>query len=150
MDVFLVKMPLHLAVLGQNKADGILGEYPYAHWYIGGHSLGGAVAALYAAEHADRLDGVILLAAYSTKELEEDEKVVLVYGPEDTVLNREKYRENLKNLPQGSVEHVIEGGNHAQFGSYGSQKGDGEARIPPEAQWEETVSVIMDSIPADP
>ena len=63
MDVCLVKMPLRFAFFAPNRADDLIEEYGYSHWYIGGHSLGGAIAANYAAGHPELLDGVILLAA---------------------------------------------------------------------------------------
>ena len=66
----LVKMPCNLAVLDMNAADGIPEDFPEVNsWYIGGHSLGGAMAVSYAAKHTDELDGLVLLAAYSTTDL---------------------------------------------------------------------------------
>ena len=144
MDVFLVRMPARLAFFGSNKADEALQETAdYANVYIGGHSLGGAMAANYAAEHAESLDGVILLAAYSTKPLPNSLPVLSVYGTEDGVLNRGNYEKNLANVPN-LQECVIEGGNHAQFGSYGEQRGDGEASIDPGMQWNETAEAILE------
>jgi len=68
----LVRMPCNLAVLNINGADGIRERFPEIdRWYIGGHSLGGAMAASYAAEHVGELDGLVLLAAYSTEDLTE-------------------------------------------------------------------------------
>ena len=134
MDVFLVRMPARLAFFGSNKADEALQETAdYANVYIGGHSLGGAMAANYAAEHAESLDGVILLAAYSTKPLPDSLPVLSVYGTEDGVLNRANYEKNLANVPN-LQECVIEGGNHAGFGDYGVQQVDGEATITHEEQ----------------
>ena len=144
MDVFLVRMPARLVFFGSNKADEALQETAdYANVYIGGHSLGGAMAANYAAEHAESLDGVILLAAYSTKPLPGSLPVLSVYGTEDGVLNRSNYEKNLANVPN-LQEFVIEGGNHAQFGSYGEQRGDGEASIDPGMQWNETAEAILE------
>ena len=143
MDVFLVRMPARLAFFGSNKADDALQETAnYAHVYIGGHSLGGAMAANYAAEHAEDLAGVLLLAAYSTKTLPDNLPVLSVYGTEDGVLNRSNYEKYLGNL-QNLQEVVIEGGNHAQFGSYGEQGGDGEASIDPGMQWNETAEAVL-------
>ncbi|MBP5749830.1 MAG: alpha/beta hydrolase [Firmicutes bacterium] len=147
LDVFLVRMPFRLAVFGADKAEDVLKETAdYAHVYIGGHSLGGAMAANYAAEHAEELDGLILLASYSAKELPPDLPVLSVYGSEDGVLDADRYEKNRANL-QDLQETVIEGGNHAQFGSYGEQKGDGEASIDPEMQRAETVRAILDWLP---
>ena len=136
MDVFLVKMPFHLAFFGANKADDVLDTYNYARWYIGGHSLGGVMAVEYAADHD--LQGVILLASYPTKAV--DEPMLLLYGTEDGVLNMDRVEEASRF---GAVETAgIEGGNHANFGNYGEQAGDKAAAISAEEQQEETVSAI--------
>ncbi len=137
LDVCLVKMPLHLAFFGMNAADEIRASYDYAAWYIGGHSLGGAVAAIYASSHD--LDGVILFAAYPTREL--DEPMLIFSGSEDGVVNRER----LAQAEQyGTAElREIAGGNHAGFGDYGCQRGDGEARISPEEQQETAAEAVL-------
>ena len=146
IDVCLVEMPFRLAVFGKNRADRVFAAFHYAHWTIGGHSLGGVMAASYAADHADQLDGVILIASYTTKKIGDGLETVLIYGSEDGVLNMNKYRNNLENVPEDAKEYVIEGGNHAQFGSYGVQSGDGQARITQERQVEETVRIITGMI----
>ena len=140
----LLKMPLNLAVLGKNAAAGIPEEYPdISFWMMAGHSLGGAMAASFAAGHADEYDALVLLAAYSTADLRESGLAVLsLYGTEDKVLNREKYEKYQKNLPRDTEEIVIEGGCHAYFGAYGAQKGDGEPAITREEQTEATVREI--------
>ena len=144
----LVKMPCNLAVLDMNAADGIAEQYPDIDaWYIGGHSLGGAMAAGYAADHSNELDGLILLAAYSTKDLNGSGLEVLsVYGSEDRVLNRERYEEYRGHLPSEAAEIVIEGGCHAGFGSYGPQEGDGTPTISGEEQVMRTASEIADIV----
>ena len=123
----LVQMPGNLAVLDANAADGLQQEHPeITTWYIAGHSLGGAMAASHAAAHAKDFDGLILLAAYSTKNLTGTPlRVLSVYGSEDGVMNRESYEKNWSNLPADTTEVVLDGGCHAQFGSYGPQDGDG-------------------------
>ncbi|MBR0041253.1 MAG: DUF4298 domain-containing protein [Oscillospiraceae bacterium] len=136
LDVFLVRMPLRLAVLDQNAADGIRERCDYENWYIGGHSLGGAVAANYASSH--ELDGVILLASYPTHAV--DEPMLILCGSEDGVINRTRL-DAAGNY--GAVERVeLAGGNHARFGDYGAQKGDGEAKLSPAAQQEQSVEAI--------
>lgn len=146
MDVCLVKMPFHLAFFGLNKATDVMDRYAYGNWYIGGHSLGGAMAAEYAASHGDRLDGVILLAAYPTKALDNSLSELSIYGSEDTVLNMEKVVSARSYAPAHYTESVIEGGNHAQFGSYGIQKGDGAALITEEEQQRRTAELILEEI----
>ena len=145
VDVFLIKMPARLAFLGMNKADDILSNFNYDNFYIGGHSLGGVAAATFAAENED-IDGLVLLASYSTKELPENLRVLLVYGSEDGVLNRESYEKSKTNLPPDYTEEIIEGGNHAGFGSYGTQKGDGRAAITPVEQTDKTAETIVNFI----
>ncbi len=146
IDVYLMKMPFHLVFFGLNKADDIINAYQYDHWYIAGHSLGGVGAGFYADRNSDRLDGIILLASYTTKKMDDDLITVSVYGTEDGVLNREGYQKNLENVSAHFTEHVIKGGNHAQFGSYGPQKKDKEAKISAPEQVEETVNAFMDAI----
>ncbi len=140
----LVEMPFHLAVLDVNAADGIREEYPEIEdWYIGGHSLGGSMAASYAASHTDDFAGLVLLGAYSTADLSESNLAVLsVYGSEDTVMNREKYEAYKSHLPRDLVESVIDGGCHAYFGMYGAQDGDGTPGITNEEQIAYTADAI--------
>ena len=54
----------------------------------------------------------------------------------------EKYECYRGNLPETTVEIVIPGGNHALFGSYGAQDGDGDAAISPAEQIQFTAETI--------
>lgn len=142
-DVFLLKMPCNLSFLGRSRADDILEEYAYDHWYMGGHSLGGAMAASYVSEHLKELDGLILLAAYPTGNLNaEGFSVLSVYGSEDGVLNRGQVEKGRAYMPKDYTELCIKGGNHAQFGNYGIQDKDGIPLLSAEEQQEQTVSAI--------
>ena len=144
IDCFLIKMPCNLAFFGQNKAEKIMDSYEYDHWYLSGHSLGGAMAASYASGHLESLNGLVLLAAYPTKSLKSDSFSVLsLYGSEDGVLNMEKVEEGRAYMPVDYAEVCIEGGNHAQFGNYGEQKGDHAADISREEQQAQTVEAIL-------
>lgn len=144
----LVEMPFNLAVLDINAADGIQEQYPQIEkWYIGGHSLGGSMAAAYLSEHIDDYNGLILLGSYSTADLSETELDVLsVYGSEDQVMNRVKYDKNKANLPGDLTEIVIEGGCHAYFGMYGAQEGDGKPAISNEEQILLTANHILNGM----
>ena len=141
----LVKMPFNLAVLDVNAADGIQNDYPeIEEWYIGGHSLGGSMAAAYLADHADDYEGLILLGSYSTADLSDTDLAVLsVFGSEDKVMNPEKYEDNKPNLPTDFTEFIIDGGCHAYFGMYGAQTDDGTPRITNEEQIRLTVEAIV-------
>lgn len=149
VDCYLVHMPGNLAIFGVNKAEKVLreaadGNCSYKQWYLAGHSLGGAMAASFAASHSGELDGLIFLGAYSTKNLSgTDLRVLSLYGSEDQVLNREKLSESHGLMPADFMEFVIQGGNHAQYGDYGVQKGDGIATISPEEQRRTTVEKIL-------
>ena len=144
----LVRMPLNLALFNGNAAGRIQSFYTgISHWFLAGHSLGGVMAAFYAGDHPDDFDGLILLASYSAEDLSGSGLPVLsVYGSEDTVLNREKYRKYRRNLPPSLKEYVIEGGNHSYFGDYGDQAADGKALISREEQMDETVWQITSFI----
>lgn len=132
----LVEMPFNLAVFDISAAEGIQKEYSEIEdWYIGGHSLGGSMAASYLADHAEDYEGLILLGSYSATDLSDTDLAVLsVFGSEDHVMNHEKYEDNKSNLPDDFSEFVIEGGCHAYFGMYGAQDGDGIPAITNEEQ----------------
>lgn len=143
IDVCLVRMPCNLAILGVNKATDVMDMYDYSEWYIGGHSMGGAMAARYASDNPDRLTGLIMLAAYPTSSLSSSLNVISITGSEDGVIDRDNLIEGRVYITGPYTEHVIRGGNHAQFGSYGLQDGDGTSYISTRDQIEETVSVIL-------
>ncbi len=140
----LVEMPFDFAFLNMNAANDARERYPSVEsWVIGGHSLGGAMAASHAAKNADEYDALLLLAAYSTDDLTESGlKVISIYGENDGILNFKNYEKNRQNLPESTVEYIIFGGNHALFGDYGEQSGDGEARIAPQEQIEAVIKLM--------
>lgn len=143
---WIVKMPLNLAVFGVNRADGIIDAAPERAFVIGGHSLGGVMAARYAVKHAKRMKGVFFLASYPDEagSLHEAKLPVLsLFGSEDGVLNRTALEQAKTYMPVQTQYVEINGGNHAQFGSYGSQKGDGIARITAADQWKFTSQQLV-------
>ena len=144
----LVEMPFNLAVLNINAADGIQELYPDVEaWYIGGHSLGGSMAASYLAENQADYEGLILLGSYSTADLSDTGLNILsVYGSEDQVLNHEKYVKYKENLPADFKELVLEGGCHSYFGMYGAQDGDGTPTLSNVEQINLTANAIADLI----
>lgn len=141
----LVHMPCNLAVFDMDAAEEYVQEYKEIdRWYIGGHSLGGSMAASYAAKASQDFDGVILCASYSTAELQNlGLEVLSIYGTNDGVLNMEKYLAYKENLPVDFEEEIIEGGCHAFFGCYGRQDGDGEPSISNREQIHTTVDFIV-------
>lgn len=131
----LIKMPFNLAVLDINAANGVKEKFPeIKDWYIGGHSLGGSMAASYIAKN-DWLKGLVLLGAYSTADLSSKDLYALsLFGNNDKVMNFEKYEKYKKNMPNNFMQVELRGGNHAYFGMYGEQTGDGKAEMTNEEQ----------------
>lgn len=130
----LVHMPFHMAIFDANAAGEVIARFPeYQHWYVAGHSMGGAMASKFAADHPDQVDGLILMGAYIYGDYP-DEKSLTIYGSlNQSVEDNIDYTENI-------VE--IEGGNHAQFGNYGLQKGDPPGEISAEEQQAQTAAAI--------
>ena len=130
----LVHMPFNMAIFDANAAEEVIAQFPeFQHWYVAGHSMGGAMASKFASDHPDQVDGLILMGAYIYGNYP-DEKALTIYGSlNQSVEDHIDYTENI-------VE--IEGGNHAQFGNYGPQKGDLPATISAEEQQAQTVAAI--------
>ena len=135
----LVHMPFHMAIFDADAAQEVMEQFPdVRHWYMAGHSMGGAMASRFASDHPEEIDGLILLGAYLYGDYP-DEKTLTVYGSlNQSVEDHIDYTENI-------VE--IEGGNHAQFGNYGPQKGDLPATISAEEQQRQTVEAIEQFLP---
>lgn len=146
--VYIAEMPFDLAIFGQNRADTIMEQHPEDRYVIGGHSLGGAFAARYASENTDKLEGIFFLGSYADKggSLKDTHLNVLqITGTNDGVLNWDVWEESKQNLPEATTKYVsIEGGDHAQFGTYGKQKGDQDAAISPQQQLDEVSGSLID------
>lgn len=130
----LVKMPFNMAIFNSDIADDIFEKLPDVEsWYIGGHSMGGAMASKYASDNREKVEGLILLGAYVYGDYP-PESALTIYGSlNSSVGEKIDYRENIV---------VIEGGNHAQFGNYGEQKGDLTSTI----GWEEQQDITVEEI----
>lgn len=146
--VFIQKMPFDLAVFGSDRVGELLGEFDYIdRWYFAGHSLGGVMACSWIHDNPDIFDGLILLASYPAgkKSLKDSDIAVLsIRGSEDGLVDSVKIGETGLFLPDHTLFEEIKGGNHAQFGSYGSQRKDGIPLISEEEQRAETVRLIGD------
>ena len=146
--VVIPRLTLNLAILDGDKATDIIDQYSNIDsWYIGGHSLGGAVASSFAVEHPNQIQGLFFLAAYPIEDMSNLEMPTLtIYGEDDGVaaLSDQKEKESL--LSSQSVIHVIEGGNHANYGMYGEQKGDNPGSLTSKQQINETVQTITNWI----
>jgi len=122
--VVVPKLRLNLAVLDQGAAGGYVTDSRVGNWYVGGHSLGGAVACRYAAENPETVEGVVLYASYCDRDISGTGLEALsVTGSADTVLDRDTYEDSRDNLPADAATRELPL-NHTQFGSYRGQRGD--------------------------
>ncbi len=129
-------MPLNLAVFAINAADPVIAAHPeIAQWAVGGHSLGGSMAARYAQSHADQLAGLVLVSSYPDVDLSTlPLAVTVIYGSDDGLATVAKVEATRDLLPSATTWVEIAGGNHAQMGWYGAQSGDNAASISREDQ----------------
>ena len=145
--VVIVPMPLNLAFFDANRAGEVMQAYPAVQrWVIGGHSLGGAMAAQFAYQHPDRVVGLALWAAYPAANNSLADRrlaVTSIFGTLDGLATGDKISASVPLLPPDTRFVAIEGGNHAQFGWYGKQSGDNEATITREAQQAQTVAATL-------
>ncbi|MGH4140239.1 alpha/beta fold hydrolase [Clostridium sp.] len=149
--VVIVPMPLKLAVFGKNRATDVEALYPeIKNWAIGGHSLGGVMAANYAYKNPSSIKALILYASYpqNSNNMSSQNIIVLsTWGSKDGVADINKIKGSKKLLPRNSVFQSIEGGNHGQFGNYGIQKGDNIPNISTNEQQQiavkSTVAILL-------
>jgi hypothetical protein len=133
--VLIPRMRLNLAVLSRGRAAELIGSDPDVdEWWVGGHSLGGAMAASWAGQQpAGTVDGLVLWAAYATSgaglDARDDLEVLSVSGSRDGLTTPEDVAQGREMLPTGAHVIEVEGMNHAQFGRYGPQRGDLEPTI---------------------
>jgi dienelactone hydrolase len=146
--VVIVPMPLNLAVFGANRADAVRRAYPQVRrWAIGGHSLGGSMAANYAHKHPEAIAGLVFWASYpaSSDNLSSQDIVVTsIYGSQDGLATRAKIEASRTLLPAQTTWVMIEGGNHAQFGWYGLQPKDYPASISREDQQAQAIEATVE------
>lgn len=118
-----------LAVTGKDRADALITHYASGRRVIiAGHSLGGAMAADYAARHLDQLSGMILMAAYPPDGVELTSSrfpTLSLLAEHDQVADATTVRAGMAQLSPSSQLTVIPGAVHAFFGRYGPQSGDG-------------------------
>ncbi len=134
----LVEMPFHLAIFDVNAAEDVMAQFPdIQHWYIAGHSMGGAMASQFAAGAPGRGRRPHPAGGLSLRRLPAADTLTVYGSLNQSVEDKIDYTENV-------VE--IQGGNHAQFGNYGPQKGDAPATISAEEQQARTVEAVAEFI----
>jgi hypothetical protein len=143
--VVVVAVPFNLAVFGIDSAGPVIAAHPeIRHWAVGGHSLGGSMAAQFIDSHPDKVDGLVLWASYSAADLSSDGLTVLsAYGTLDTGVPSYTSPANLAKLGSDVTLAVIDGGNHEQMGWYTGQPNDPPATIPRADQQAQVVAATV-------
>ena len=145
--VVVVPMPLNFAFLGINRAAQVIAAFPdIAHWAVGGHSLGGAMAAEFMKDNASLVEGLVLWASYpaeSTDLSAFEIEVVSIYASNDGLATPDDILSAQPRLPTNAQFVEITGGNHAGFGWYGPQNGDGPLEIPKLEQQTQVVDATL-------
>jgi len=130
MTVVITKPVLNLAFFDQRPLDTFTDTAPdVTAWLVGGHSLGGVRACMYAADAP--VAGLVLFGSYCAAAVDDDLAVLSLSGSEDGLSTPAKIQDTADLLPADTVFVEIDGANHAAFGAYGAQPGDGEATISP-------------------
>ena len=143
--VVIPKMPLNLAFTGINRADGIRTDFPEIEsWVIGGHSLGGAMAAEYAKNNVDNLDGLIMYASYPANNedfVDFPIPILTIMGSKDPgVTEQEAFYDAIAD---SATRFVVEGGNHRQYADYSFQADDGIATISAAEQQDQIIAATV-------
>jgi len=133
--VVVAKQPLGIAFLATGAFDDARAAVDAERWVVGGHSLGGTVAAMEAGAADDDAEapaaGLLLFASYPAGDMSDtlSAAVASVSGSEDGLATPAKIDASRADLPADAAFTVVEGGVHAYFGDYGPQPGDGTPTI---------------------
>lgn len=148
--VIVVPMPFNLAAFDVDRAHSIFPTFRWIKaWAIAGHGEGGAMAARFAARHPSEVRALVLWAArpgagdnLSASRI----SVLSVSASRDGLVTPLVVRGSAWLLPSTTRWVTILGGNHAQFGSYGSQWRDGAALISRREQQAKTARVTVEML----
>lgn len=141
-------MPLNIAALKPQAADAIIAAHPeIQHWVIGGHSVGGTMAAQYTGQHSDEIAGLVIWASYPADSADLstlDIPITLIYGSRDPAANAEQVLPRQRLFPEDARFVRIEGGDHHQFGSYVVPPDEHHATISRAAQHQQILAATLD------
>lgn len=127
--IVITKPTLNLAFFDTRPLSTFTADAPkVTRWFVGGHSLGGVRACQLA--NSPDVTGLVLFGSYCANDLRDSRLAVLgISGSDDGLSTPEKIRSSSALLPAGTVFDQIDEANHASFGDYGLQPGDGTATI---------------------
>lgn len=127
--VVVVKQPLGIGFTALGAPEDVMEDHPeVARWAVGGHSLGGVVAGIFARDH--KVDGLLLWASFPSESLAgRDLAASSVSGTEDLLTTPQDIEDSRTDLPPGATFVPVEGAVHAFFGDYGEQPGDGTPTV---------------------
>lgn len=127
----IVSVPFNFAVFDIGAAQPVIDAHPeIEHWVVGGHSLGGAMAAQFLSGNPGAADGLVFWAAYSAADISgQDLAVASIYGSLDTGVPSYTSATAIANVGPNLVTTVIDGGNHEQMGWYTGQPNDPPATV---------------------
>jgi len=142
--VVVLKEPFGFSIADRDHAATILENHPeVTHWVVGGHSVGGTVAASFADDDR-RVEGLLLLASYPSGRLERtDLRVTSVSGDLDRLVTPADVTKSRTNLPTSTTYVVVPGASHASFGDYGRQPGDGTPTADPVAAQDQVAAAAV-------
>lgn len=145
--VVVPEMPLNMAAFNPNVADKIMSENPQIRqWFIAGHSVGGTMAAQYAINNPEHIEGVIVWASYpakSDKLKETTIPILTIFGSEDPRVNDESLQIREEIYPDHAEFIRINGGDHHQFGAYEITPAEYYASISPEEQHNQIIDATL-------
>jgi hypothetical protein len=128
--VIVLKEPFGFALPTSQHPARVMALHPeIRYWAVGGHSLGGVLAAGFA-DRDEQVDGLLLYASYpATAVTRTGLKVTSISGDADTLATPEDIAAAKAKLPKATRYQVVKGAVHAYFGDYGEQPGDGTPTI---------------------
>ena len=154
--VVVPEMPVNIAAFAPNRADEIRAHYPgIRYWVIGGHSVGGTMAAQYTSKHAQAIDGLVIWASYPAASADLSDAqipIALIYGSRDPAADDASVDARRHLLPAATQYVRIDGGDHHQFGAYEIEARDHHATISPSAQHQQVIEAtlgLLRSLPQD-
>jgi len=146
--VVILDPPLNLSLFDRRAPQRFIDVAPEVDtWLVGGHSMGGVRAC----QVAEEVDALVLFAAYCATDLSDSQVPVLsIAGSEDGLSTPGDIADHRSALPENATLVEIAGANHASFGDYGPQKGDGTATIDDaqmDAAVEDAVAELLRTLP---